>query len=311
MDSWWLYRGTGIPLDPAERDRRWPAPPPWRAGRGGPDEPPVPPRDERTVSVLGELGTPRTPDPEETARVGTALRLRRPLLVGGAPGTGKSALAHRVARELGLGAVLRWPVTGATTLGEGLYRVSGRGTVRLGPLGTALLPRRLPRVVLLDDLDRGGFDLPDEVLAVLDDGEFTIPELLGPDSSPVHTWDPGTRATVRSGLVRCHEPPFVVITTGGERDLSPSFVRRCVRLELPALTRERLAELGRTRFPAVPAEVLEAFLDRAEREPGPADRLLDALHLANTGALDAIREGEQEASAALDTVWRWAALEGP
>ncbi|MEU9733139.1 AAA family ATPase [Streptomyces sp. NPDC048002] len=310
MDTWWLYRGTGVPLDPVERDRRWSAPPPWRAGRGGPDEPPVPAHDEKAVSVLGDPGTPRVPDPEEAARVNTALRLRRPLLVGGAPGTGKSALAHRVARELGLGPVLRWPVTGATALAEGLYRAAGDGTVRLGPLGTALLPRRLPRVVLLDDLDRGGFDLPDELLAVLHDGEFTIPELLGPDRSLVHTWDPGTTATVRDGLVRCHEPPFVVVTTGGERDLAPSFVRQCVRLELPALTRERLAELGRARFPDVPGEVLEAFLDRAGQHPGAAHRLLDALHLAHTGALAAIGESEEE-SAALDAVWRAAAPEGP
>ncbi|WP_328875756.1 MoxR family ATPase [Streptomyces sp. NBC_00287] len=311
MDSWWLYRGTGIPLDPAERDRRWPAPPPWRIYCGGPDEPPAPPRDETATRVLGATGTPWVPDPDEVAGVNTALQLRRPLLVGGEPGTGKSALAHRIARELGLGPVLRWPLTGASTLAEALYGPAGPGTVRLGPLGTALLPRRLPRVVLVDDLDRGGFDLPDELLAVLHDGEFTIPGLLGSDSALVHTWEPGGTATVRGGLVRCHEPPLVVVTTGGERDLPPAFVRHCVRLELSPMTRERLAELARARFPDVPAEVLDALLDRAEREPAGAGPFLDALHLVNTGALDAIREGEGGGSAALDTLWRRAALEGP
>ncbi|MBC2902431.1 AAA family ATPase [Streptomyces cupreus] len=311
MDSWWLYRGTGIPLDPAERDRRWPAPPPWRTYSGGPDEPPAPARDEAATRVLGAPASPRTPDPDEVAGVNTALTLRRPLLVSGEPGTGKSALAHRIARELGLGPVLRWPITGGSTLGEALYGPAGAATVRLGPLGTALLPRRLPRVVLVDDLDRGGFDLPDELSGVVHDGEFTIPELLGSDSTLVHTCEPGGTATVHDGLVRCHEPPLVVVTTGGERDLPPAFVRHCVRLELPPMTRQRLAELARARFPDVPPELLDALLDRAGREPAQVGRFLDVLHLVNAGALGASREGDEEGSAALDTLWRWAAVEGP
>ncbi|MFF3346298.1 MoxR family ATPase [Streptomyces sp. NPDC002779] len=310
MDSWWLYRGTGIPLDPGDRDRRWPAPPPWRTYPGGPDEPPAPP-DEAATRILGAIGTARTPDPDEVAAVNTALYLRRPLLVGGAPGTGKSAIAHRIARELGLGAVLRWRITGATSLAEALYGPAGPGPVRLGPLGTALLPRRLPRVVLVDDLDRGGFDLPDELLAVLYDGEFTIPGLAGQDNALVHTCEPGGTATVRDGLVRCHEPPLVVVTTGGERDLSPAFGRHCVRLELPPMTRQRLAELARTRFPDIPAGWLDALLDRAEREPSGAGRFLDVLHLVRTGALGGSREGDEEGSAALDTLWRRVAMEGP
>ncbi|WP_261720237.1 MoxR family ATPase [Streptomyces sp. FZ201] len=311
MDTWWLYRGTGIPLDPVERDRRWPAPPPWRSYAGHPpDEPTAPARDDTAARVLGPPGTPRTPDPEEVARVNTALRLRRPLLVGGDPGVGKSALAHRIARELGLGPVLRWPVTGGSTLVEGLYTETAPGTVRLGPLGTALLPRRLPRVVLVDDLDRGGFDLPDEVLAVLDDGEFTVPGLLGSGSATVHTCEPGGTAALRDGLVRCRELPVVVATTGGERELPPAFLRACVRLELPPLTREGLAELARSRFPAVDEDVLDPLLDRAGREPASPRQLLDALHLVATGALAAIRERDGEGSAALDTLWSWAAMEG-
>ena len=94
--------------------------------------------------------------------VNAALYLRRPLLVTGNPGTGKSSLAYAVAYELGLGEVLKWSITTKTTLKEGLYRYDaiarlresqrkkpeGEGEVledigkfiQLGPLGTALIP---------------------------------------------------------------------------------------------------------------------------------------------------------------------------
>ncbi|WP_394365678.1 hypothetical protein [Streptomyces sasae] len=140
-------------------------------------------------------------------RIGTvnaALVLRRPLLVTGPPDIGKSALVHRVTRELGLGRVLRWAVTNRTTLQHGLYDYDdaigwaqaslGRGPavggspetaegtasaapeggtgarlgdfVRLGPLGTALLPYEPPRVLLIDELDKSDIDLPSDLLHV-------------------------------------------------------------------------------------------------------------------------------------------------
>ncbi|MFE0254072.1 MoxR family ATPase [Streptomyces sp. NPDC059010] len=321
--AWWLYRGTGVPLSPDERDRRWPAAPPWRAYSGGPDEPLPQAQDEAGTRILGAADTPWASDPGEVLKVNTAILLRRPLLVGGAPGSGRSALAYRIARELGLGPVLRWRITGGSTLRDGLYGPAGGGSVRLGPLGTALLPLRLPRVVLVDDLDRGGFDLPDDLLGVLEDGEFTIPELLGPagaaETGPlVHTCDRGVTATVRDAVVRCHEPPLVVVTTSAEHDLSPAFVRHCVSLDPAPMSPERLAALAHARFPALAGQEQDRLLDRllelALREPSSGHvtaRLLDALHLVAGGALGAGREGTEDGEAALDAVWRWVAVEEP
>ena len=72
-------------------------------------------------------------DPHELDMVNAALYLRRPLLVTGKPGTGKSSLAFRIARELGLGRVLRWPITSHVTLSSGLYGYDaiGRRTLAL------------------------------------------------------------------------------------------------------------------------------------------------------------------------------------
>ncbi|MFC7470780.1 hypothetical protein ACFQVA_29355 [Actinomadura keratinilytica] len=85
-----------------------------------------PPRGSRTTETR-RLGAYRDqavslrPEAEELEVINAALYLRRPLLVTGGPGVGKSSLAHSVADELGLGDVLRWPVVSRSTLQDGLY----------------------------------------------------------------------------------------------------------------------------------------------------------------------------------------------
>ncbi|MFN2495939.1 MAG: MoxR family ATPase, partial [Pseudonocardiaceae bacterium] len=200
--DWWVYRGTGRPRQDIPPADFLPPPPPWRRFDGGPlPEHEVPPEDDgEMVRRLGSeqhLGEGDA-NPHEVDMVNGALYLRRPLLVTGPPGTGKSSLAFQISRELGLGRVLRWPITSHTTLKSGQYgydaigRAQAAGTrvavarvmaenragsspssldllaqeppigefVRLGPLGTAFLPRRLPRVLLIDELDKSEADLP-------------------------------------------------------------------------------------------------------------------------------------------------------
>src|SRR6266536_1443773 len=171
--DWWIYRGTGIPAP--ERAAQLPPPPPWRVFNGGPlpEFDFLPPSDgemDRRLGAGSAFSVPRA-DVHEVDMVNAAIYLRRPLLVTGRPGSGKSTLAFRIARELGLGRVLQWPITSHTTVKTGLYgydaigraqaaagtrpAVSGEQLaeppigefVRLGELGTAFLPRRLPRVL--------------------------------------------------------------------------------------------------------------------------------------------------------------------
>ena len=152
---------------------------------------------------LGSLGHSYRPDEDVREAVNAALYLRRPLLVTGKPGTGKSTLAYSVAYELRLGPVLYWPISSRSTLLEGLYTYDAIGRlqeaglrqamaaagevpylppdvgryVRLGPLGTALLPWRRPRVLLIDELDKSDIDLPNDLLNVFEEGRYEIPEL--------------------------------------------------------------------------------------------------------------------------------------
>jgi MoxR-like ATPase len=347
--DWWVYRGTGRPLHDIPLTDILPPAPPWRDFRGGPlPAHDVPPEDDgETERRLGSEYhlSERDVDPYEVDMVNAALYLRRPLLVTGRPGTGKSSLAFRIARELRLGRVLRWPITSHTTLKSGQYgydaigRAVAAGTrqavarwsrevdsaavadpvdqespigefMRLGPLGTAFLPSRLPRVLLIDELDKSEADLPNDLLSIFEDGEFAIQELermrnRSPEVS-VFTDDPEATASIVDGRVRCHAFPMIVITSNGERDFPPAFLRRCLRLETRAPNADQLAAMVASHLVDADGEhrrrLVQEFVDRSAASGGlPADKLLDAVYLATSGAY---RENDVSWPRLVDALWR-------
>src|SRR4029453_10569320 len=96
---------------------------------------------EQDEEIERKLGRPdshlvRHADRAECDMVNAAVLLRRPLLVTGSPGRGKSSIAFRLARELRLGRVLEWPITSRTTLRCGLYEYDaiGRAQATVGAL---------------------------------------------------------------------------------------------------------------------------------------------------------------------------------
>lgn len=100
-EPWWVYTGSGRQKAGFDLARDLPEPPPWRRFSGSVLQQPPPPEDSDANRRLGTSTVPVTPvDNLEISMINAALLLRRPLLVTGAPGTGKSTLAYRVAREL-------------------------------------------------------------------------------------------------------------------------------------------------------------------------------------------------------------------
>jgi MoxR-like ATPase len=312
VSDWLIYRGTGEPHDGIDR---LPAPPPWRAFEGEPPEEARPrvqdPGISRRLGANSRLAELHRPVSDEVEVVNAALYLRRPLLITGSPGTGKSTLAHAVAHELRLGRVLRWPIVSSSTLQDGLYQYDAIGRLqdanlarhqgaapggigrylRLGPLGTALLPTARPRVVLVDELDKSDIDLPNDLLNVLEEGAFAIRELeriadLEPEVQVLT--DDGEAARIHGGRVLCRAFPLVVLTSNGERDFPPALLRRCIRLELQAPDHDTLATMVRAHLGEEAARVgedlIQLFLERSASGLLAADQLLNAIYLTQEGA---------------------------
>ena len=301
--AWWLYRGDGVP----RKVRTMPPSPPWRRFEGQVDEAADSAGDAPAARSGKELMAEKyRAGVEEAGLVNLALYLRRPLLVTGQPGTGKSTLAYSIANELGLGKVLNWPVTSRSTLGDGLFQYDALGRlhdanlaatsrssedvpdighyVTLGPLGTALLPRELPRVLLVDEIDKADVDLPNDLLTVLEDGKFVIPPLrrLSTKAKRITVGtDDGSQAPVYGGLVTCREFPIVVFTSNGERDFPPAFLRRCIRLDMPPPSKQKLQDIVSAQLGDMPgsSRSFDRFL-KALKDPSDivsVDQILNAI----------------------------------
>ncbi|MBA3727432.1 MAG: AAA family ATPase [Armatimonadetes bacterium] len=306
--NWYIFKGDSrseLPLPP---------PPPWRRFGGEirtPKDPasgriPDPSPQERRRGERYQVEDP------EVEMVNAALLLRRPLLVTGKPGTGKSSLAYAIAQDLELGPVLRWSVTSRSTLKDGLYTYDVLGRLqdqqlhpgsppdiskylRLGPLGTALVAASRPRVLLIDEIDKGDVDLPNDLLHIFEEGEFQIPELArladGLEPVEVPAYDDGLWVPIVRGKVRCHEFPVVILTSNGEREFPPAFLRRCLRLTLPEPSPDKLAAIVQAQLEGDTAEPLPAewkplageFDGRRQTQDLSTDQLLNALYLRLLG----------------------------
>jgi MoxR-like ATPase len=351
-EQWRIFRGDA-PEDrtaddpPHERLAQLPDPPPWRNFPHDPDN---------------ERGKNFKPEDDEIERINAALYLRRPLLITGAPGTGKTTLTYAVARELGLGKVLRWSVTSRTSLQDGLYRYDAIARLQdadkdqkrppisdylsLGPLGSAFVSMRTyrardasgnevekpcPRVLLIDEIDKSDIDLPNDLLHIFEEGRFEIPELKrlakrkkeeGETDEPEHIrlYDSDETVAVVNGEIKCTTFPLVVMTSNGEREFPPAFLRRCLHLEMepprnteqdPKLTLIVEAHLGLGKDLEETARIgrlINEFLEHRGDGPGSkgeitkdlaTDQLLNAVYLTLNGLDDITRR-----KALIDALWR-------
>jgi len=206
---------------------------------------------------------PYLPSPELINAVNLAIFLeKRPLLLKGEPGCGKTRLAQAVAQELGLPYQL-WYIKSTSRARDGLYtydavrRLHDTQLVRMeeksqsqvdnldnyidmGPLGRAF-EQTQRTVVLIDEIDKADIDFPNDLLRELDEQKFTIEE------------------TGRE--VEAKYSPIVFVTSNDEKDLPDAFLRRCLfyYIEFPY---PQLTEIVNAHFPQSSPEVVEAAVKR-------------------------------------------------
>ena len=183
--------------------------------------------------------------------VNVAIALGRPLLIRGEPGTGKTLLAHSIARGLGKKLVI-WNIKSTTKAQEGLYvydtvqrlndsRFSDKEIsdikqyIKLGKLGQAFIA--LEQVVLLiDEVDKADIEFPNDLLNELDEMSFYIPE---------------TNETIKA----THRP-VTIITSNAEKELPDAFLRRCVFHYIEFPTPELMEQIVRVHFPVIKENLL-------------------------------------------------------
>lgn len=210
--------------------------------------------------------------------VNVAIALGRPLLIRGEPGTGKTRLAHSIARGLGKELMI-WNVKSTTKAQEGLYlydtvqRLNDsrfgdkdisdiRQYIKLGKLGQAFTSSEQV-VLLIDEVDKADIEFPNDLLNELDEMSFYISEV---------------NETI-TALIR----PITVVTSNAEKELPDAFLRRCIFHYIEFPDRQLMEEIVGVHFPNIKdtllAEALKAFysLRRVEdfRKKPSTSELLD------------------------------------
>ncbi|HXG99247.1 MAG TPA: MoxR family ATPase [Sphingomicrobium sp.] len=188
--------------------------------------------------------------------VNAAVRLRRPLLVKGEPGTGKTVLAHEIAGALGA-PLIEWHVKSTTRAHQGLYEYDAVARLRDGQLGDprvndianyikrgklweAFTSPALP-VLLIDEIDKADIEFPNDLLQELDRMEF-------------HVYETGE-------TVRAAERPVVVITSNNEKELPDAFLRRCFFHYIRFPDRDTMGRIVEVHFPGIQKLLVSRALD--------------------------------------------------
>jgi len=219
----------------------------------------------------GQLLYPYLPDENLVEAVNLTIQLKRPLLLKGEPGCGKTRLARAVAYELEL-PYEAWYIKSTGRAQDGLYtydtvgrlrdaqlaptgRISEEKITRMddpftyvqwGPLGKAF--RNDQRTVLLiDEIDKADIDFPNDLLRELDELWFEVNE---------------AEVSQSEKKIYANAVPIVFITSNDEKDLPDAFLRRCLFHYIEFPNRERLIMIVKAYFPHSAEMLLEAIIDR-------------------------------------------------
>lgn len=188
--------------------------------------------------------------------VNAAVKLRRPLLVKGEPGTGKTVLAHEISKALGA-PLIEWNIKSTTKAQQGLYEYDAvarlrdsqlgdervheiKNYIKRGKLWDAFTSDQLP-ILLIDEIDKADIEFPNDLLQELDRMEFFVYE---------------TQETVKA-----IERPIVIITSNNEKELPDAFLRRCFFHYIKFPDRETMQDIINVHFPDIQKILVSRAMD--------------------------------------------------
>ena len=193
--------------------------------------------------------------PDLAMAVNAAITLERPLLVKGEPGTGKTVLAHEIAKAIDA-PLIEWNVKSTTKAQQGLYEYDAVSRLRDSQLGEARVHevRNYIRkgklwqafeaegrvVLLIDEIDKADIEFPNDLLQELDRMEF-------------HVYETGE-------TIRAQHRPIVIITSNNEKELPDAFLRRCFFHYIRFPDAETLRAIVEVHFPGIKEGLLAAAL---------------------------------------------------
>ena len=188
--------------------------------------------------------------------VNAAVKLRRPLLIKGEPGTGKTVLAQEIANVMDA-PLIEWNIKSTTKAHQGLYEYDAVARLRDGQLGEARVhdianyikkgklweaftSPRLP-VLLIDEIDKADIEFPNDLLQELDRMAF-------------HVYETGE-------TIAAQDRPIVVITSNNEKELPDAFLRRCFFHYIAFPDRETMQAIVDVHFPDIQKMLVKRALD--------------------------------------------------
>ena len=188
--------------------------------------------------------------------VNAAITLRRPLLVKGEPGTGKTVLAEEIAKAVNA-PLISWNIKSSTKAHQGLYEYDAVARLRDGQLGDervhdiknyikkgklweAFTAPELP-VLLIDEIDKADIEFPNDLLQELDRMSFDVYE---------------THETITA-----QDRPIVVITSNNEKELPDAFLRRCFFHYIKFPDRETMQAIVDVHFPGIQKILVSKAMD--------------------------------------------------
>ncbi len=194
--------------------------------------------------------------PELMDAVNVSIALKKPLLIKGEPGTGKTMLAEAIAESMGLPLIV-WSIKSTTKAQDGLYMYDtvqrlydsqfGEGDVsdigqyiRLGKLGEAFTSEQ-QAVLLIDEIDKADLEFPNDLLWELDKMEFYINE---------------TKETIRT-----KHRPIVIITSNAEKELPDAFLRRCIFHYIAFPDEEKMREIIRVHYGDIDQKLVDNAIE--------------------------------------------------